>query len=72
MVVKSINKELCFGCGLCVDACTEDVFRFDEASKKPVIKYPKDCVSCLFCEAWCPIGAIEIDLRRGRPIKEAI
>ncbi|MFX0203979.1 MAG: 4Fe-4S binding protein, partial [Candidatus Hodarchaeota archaeon] len=25
MVVKKIHKTLCFGCGLCVDVCTEDV-----------------------------------------------
>jgi NAD-dependent dihydropyrimidine dehydrogenase PreA subunit len=72
MVVKSINEQLCFGCHLCVDACSEDVWRFDESKKKPFVKYPRDCVSCKFCEAWCPIGAIEVNLTRGRKMPEVV
>ena len=72
MVVKRINEELCFGCGLCVDLCTEDVLRFDEVKKKPYVKYPRDCVACLFCEAGCPIQAIEVELTRGRKMPEVL
>jgi NAD-dependent dihydropyrimidine dehydrogenase PreA subunit len=72
MVVKRIVEDLCFGCRLCVEICTEDVLRFDEAKKKPFVKYPRDCVSCLFCEAGCPVGAIEVDLTRGRKMPEVI
>lgn len=72
MVVKTINEKLCFGCGLCVDTCSEDVWRFDEVKKKPYVKYPRDCVSCKFCEAWCPIGAIKVDLTRGRKMPEVV
>jgi NAD-dependent dihydropyrimidine dehydrogenase PreA subunit len=38
MVVKRIVEDLCFGCRLCVDICTEDVLRFDETKKKPYVK----------------------------------
>jgi NAD-dependent dihydropyrimidine dehydrogenase PreA subunit len=72
MTVKKINLESCRGCRACVDACTEDVLRFDEATKKPYVKYPKDCVSCLFCEEYCPVGAIEIELTRPRKLPEVI
>jgi NAD-dependent dihydropyrimidine dehydrogenase PreA subunit len=72
MVVKNINEKLCFGCGLCVDVCSEDVWRFDEARKKPYLKYPRDCVSCKYCEAWCPIGAIQVNLTRGRKMPEVV
>ena len=70
MVVKKINKALCRGCELCVDICTEDVLRFDETTKKPYIKYPRDCVACCFCEIFCPVGAIEIELIRPRKMPE--
>jgi NAD-dependent dihydropyrimidine dehydrogenase PreA subunit len=72
MVVKKINEKLCFGCGLCVDVCSEDVWRFDNTKKKPYVKYPRDCVCCKFCEAWCPIGAIEVELTRGRKMPEVV
>ena len=72
MVIKKINEELCFGCRLCVDVCTEDVFQFDEERRKPKVKYPRDCVACLFCEAWCPVGAIEADLTRPRKLPEVM
>ena len=70
MVVKYINEAVCRGCRLCVDVCTEDVLRFDEEKKKPYVKYPKDCVGCLFCEAYCPMGAIEVAQIRPRKMPE--
>jgi len=66
MVVKMIHYNLCRGCRLCVDVCTEDVLRFDEATKRPYVKYPKDCVACLFCEIFCPVRAIDVELIRPR------
>ena len=36
MVVKNINEELCIGCKICVDICTEDVIRFDEVEEKAI------------------------------------
>lgn len=72
MVVKYINEQLCIGCGLCRDVCTEDVFRFDELKRKPVVKHPKDCVACLFCECFCPVGAIEISMVRTRKLPEVL
>ena len=70
MVVKKIHEDICRGCRLCVDVCTEDVLRFDEEKKKPYVQYPKDCVGCLFCEAYCPVGAIEVALVRPRKMPE--
>lgn len=72
MVVKYINERLCIGCGLCRDVCTEDVFGFDEVKRKPYVKYPKDCVACLSCECYCPVGAIEIAMVRPRKMPEVL
>jgi NAD-dependent dihydropyrimidine dehydrogenase PreA subunit len=72
MVVKKLNEKLCFGCRLCVDVCSEDVWRFDEVKKKPYVKYPRDCVACKFCSGWCPIGAIEVEQTRGRKMPEVV
>ena len=70
MAVKKINEDLCRGCRMCVDICSEDVLRFDEDKKRPYIKYPKDCVACLFCEIFCPTRAIDIELIRSRKMPE--
>jgi NAD-dependent dihydropyrimidine dehydrogenase PreA subunit len=72
MVVKKINEDLCIGCRICVKACTEDVFRFNEEKRKPYVKYPRDCVVCNFCEVFCPVGAIEVEQTRGRKLPEVI
>ena len=72
MVVKMINLDMCCGCRRCVDVCTEDVIRFDEVTKKPYIKYPADCVACMWCETLCPVGAIVCNYTRPRKMPECV
>ena len=60
MSIERIDPDLCTGCGICVDSCTMDVIRMDEKSQKAVIKYPDDCMLCVFCEEDCPVGAIYV------------
>lgn len=55
-----IDRELCNGCGICVQSCTMDVIRMDEKSKKAVAKYPEDCMLCDLCELDCPQKAIYV------------
>jgi len=69
-MIKKISKELCIGCGQCVAVCTEDVLRIDDRTGKPYAKYPRDCVVCFFCEYFCPVGAIELEMTRGRKMPE--
>jgi len=57
---SKIDPELCTGCGICVDTCPMDVIRMDEEKEKAVIRYPEDCMMCLYCERDCPVGAVYI------------
>lgn len=60
MGIKSIDLELCNGCGICVERCPMDVLRMDEEPKKAFIKYLRDCQTCLKCENDCPTGAVYV------------
>jgi NAD-dependent dihydropyrimidine dehydrogenase PreA subunit len=60
MSIQSIDKELCIGCGTCVEACPMDVIRMDDKVLYAVIKYPEDCQLCRLCELDCPQKAIYV------------
>lgn len=55
--VVELNEEACIGCGLCVDACTFNAVKLDEASK------PLICDLCggePICVERCPTGALTL------------
>jgi NAD-dependent dihydropyrimidine dehydrogenase PreA subunit len=55
-----IDSASCSGCGLCVLSCPVDVIRLDEASKKAMVVFPRDCQVCYLCEDDCPTHSISL------------
>ncbi len=52
-----INEEECVGCGICVDACPQEVL---EVTRGVVEVVNEDsCIACEDCLEACPMGAIE-------------
>ncbi|MBI2848750.1 MAG: ferredoxin family protein [Chloroflexi bacterium] len=58
MAITSIDPFLCIGCRICVDVCIDDVLIMSRG--KATIRYPEECVACLFCELLCPRYAIKV------------
>ena len=58
MAIKDVDKELCNGCGICVQNCPMDVFRMDGEADKAYVTYLEDCMVCYICEIDCLEKAI--------------
>ena len=59
MAIERIDKTKCVKCGNCRLVCATDVIAMGEDGY-PFIKYPADCIVCLFCEQECPRQAIYV------------
>lgn len=57
-----VDKDLCTGCGLCVDTCSEVFEMEDDIAKvktNPVSSNAQDC--CREAKETCPVEAISIE-----------
>lgn len=66
------RDERCKGCGLCVEACPEDIlYMSDKVNRQGYVTAQitdhEKCISCGFCALSCPDVAIEV----FRPLKKA-
>jgi electron transport complex protein RnfB len=56
-LVAHIDKDICIGCGDCVDICPNGAFSIT-VEKEGVLPLEL-CVGCGLCETKCPMGAIK-------------
>ncbi len=64
-----IDKDMCKGCGFCVEYCPEDVLELSEEFNikgyhPPVVKNEDDCLYCQLCETICPEYAIFVTQKK--------
>ena len=56
-----LNRDICEGCGNCVDICQSDVFFGSRKGEVPSVSYPEECWHCNACVFECPVeGAIRL------------
>ncbi|MHA1380686.1 MAG: 4Fe-4S dicluster domain-containing protein [Candidatus Helarchaeota archaeon] len=65
MIIK-IEKNLCKGCGYCIEVCPKQIFQESNNRNKkgymqPEIQNPETCIFCKKCELICPEMAITIE-----------
>lgn len=53
-----VDRELCTGCGICVDECPSNVFDMEDDLAEP--NRLEDCTACKLCELDCPSEAIKV------------
>lgn len=54
-----VYEENCVGCGICVDACLENVLEIIDGIAQ--IIYEENCTECGTCFECCPNDAIELE-----------
>lgn len=62
----TISKEVCKGCGLCVNACPKEVIAIGSESNKAGYftaesVNPEKCIGCALCAMMCPDTCIEVE-----------
>jgi NAD-dependent dihydropyrimidine dehydrogenase PreA subunit len=55
----TIDRNLCEGCGECVDGCPVDVFEIKD--KKAIVVEMSLCGDCQYCESVCPTDAVKVE-----------
>ncbi|MBR0405260.1 MAG: leucine-rich repeat protein [Eggerthellaceae bacterium] len=64
-----VDVDSCIGCGICEDACQQDVLRVAGRTAK-VIK-PENCTGCEECSNQCPMSAIRVLLKDSSAARDA-
>lgn len=56
--VPAIDEDVCSGCGICVDACSQHALQILE--HVAILRNPEACCGSEACVAACPVTAIEM------------
>jgi len=56
----SLNREICIGCGVCVDVCPRNVYEMNESDKKVDLVNPEKCINCNACVHRCVVKCLTI------------
>ena len=70
-----LNDLYCKGCGLCVDACPQEVLALDMDTLTPKGYHPvkligEGCTGCAICAIVCPEAALTV--YRETPVRAAV
>ena len=63
-----VDVDSCVGCGICEDACPQEVFRVAGGTAK--VKKSERCTGCEKCSDQCPMSAIKVLLKDGLAAKD--
>ena len=64
--VATVDRELCIGCGLCVERCQFDAIEGDmEEGMRIAVIDPERCYGCGLCRKACASGAISLARRQS-------
>jgi ferredoxin len=58
-MVAIVNKDLCTGCGQCVDSCPVEAISMND--NDIAVVDPDTCVDCGDCVDICPVDAISME-----------
>jgi len=67
MAKITFDKELCKGCGLCVQACPKHILKVSDTETNGKGYYTvemikqEDCIACAFCATMCPDCVITVE-----------
>lgn len=67
MTKAIINKEICKGCGLCIDECPKKIINLSKGEINAMgyqfacIDNIEACIGCAFCAMMCPDCAIRVE-----------
>lgn len=58
-----LDKELCIGCGRCLETCPHQVF--EVVGEKAQLADMNACMECGACAKNCPVHALKVDVGVG-------
>ena len=57
-MIVTVDRDLCEGCGECIDGCPVNVFELEE--EKAIVVDMTLCGDCRYCESVCSTGAVHV------------